>query len=242
MSDNEKTKNPDKNQNSKDKTPSIKGKIPDLTTKDDSQPSESEIFIENESKKNSELESKEMSEEKSDVDSKKESNEESEDELRKKRRKARAERRRKGKTKKTFSKWQMARKGALLLFAVVGAYLMIIHIDLIIQTLLKKNYQVFPLFFQKYLLIPIAFEGGFFLATMVMLYLLGRFIDLPLWPTLLTMIILTHALDFGVKSIISQSDLYYLSLKPWLLRIPGILLTILVGRIVLRLALLREEE
>ncbi len=166
-----------------------------------------------------------------------------EERVREARIKRRRERREALKTKKGrfTSAFQVARKVALIGFAVIGAYLLAVYIDLLFKVFFLKHINFFTPFLQRYLVTPLAFEGGFFVATLVMLYLLGRFVDLALWPTLLSMVLLLHLFDFGVKFVLAQSAFNYNNWRLWLLRAPVILLTVLLGRSVLKWALLREE-
>ncbi len=89
---------------------------------------------------------------------------------------------------------------------------------------------------QKYFVTPLALEGSYIIGITIILYLLGRFVDLKIWPTVISIIILVHLLDFSTKFIINQHHLY-LSMKPWLLRLPGLLIQLLLGSFILKLAL-----
>ncbi|MBU1238428.1 hypothetical protein KJ865_01850, partial [Myxococcota bacterium] len=118
------------------------------------------------------------------------------------------------------SKLQMARKVALVAFAIVGAYLIAIYVDLLLKVFTLKHVHAFHPVLQKYLLAPIAFEGGFLIAQLVVLYLVGRFIDLKLWPTLIAMVAGIHLFDFAVKFVLDQAGFAYLNWRLWALRAP----------------------
>ncbi len=128
------------------------------------------------------------------------------------------------------------RKIALVFFAAVGTYFIIIYLDIILLTFFKKHLYLMSEFVQKYLVTPLALEGSFIIGISLILYLLGRFVDLKIWPTVISIIILVHLLDFSTRFIINQHYLY-LSIRPWLLRIPGLLIQLFLGSFILKLAL-----
>jgi hypothetical protein len=132
-------------------------------------------------------------------------------------------------------------KGAIIFFAVFGAYLISIYFDLWVNMGFTLLLDRAPDFFMKFVAVPIALEAGMGLAGLAVLYMLGRFVDLALWPALISFWIGIHLLDMLMKWLLDQFQYGYGELRVVLLRVPGIILFTVLGFLVFRAALRRGK-
>ncbi|MBU1244727.1 hypothetical protein KKD52_14240 [Myxococcota bacterium] len=132
-------------------------------------------------------------------------------------------------------------KGAIIFFAVFGAYLISIYFDLWVNMGFTLLLDRAPDFFMKFVAVPIALEAGMGLAGLAVLYMLGRFVDLSIWPALISFWIGIHLLDMLMKWLLGQFQYGYGELRVVLLRLPGILLFTVCGYYVFRAALRRGK-
>lgn len=133
-----------------------------------------------------------------------------------------------------------ARIGALIFFGAIAVWFFSGFIDLVINTTILKHHASINETLLKYVIMPISFEFGFFVMTLIILYMMGRFTDLPLKTSVISMYVMVHVVDGIVKYVLSQFSFYYASYMPWLYRLPGALLTFVLGYYVLKIALKRE--
>jgi len=115
-------------------------------------------------------------------------------------------------------------RGAIIFFAVFGAYLISIYFDLWVNMGFTLLLDRVPLVLMKFVAVPFALEAGMGLAGLAVLYLLGRFIELPVWPALISFWIGLHLLDMVMKWLLDQFQYGYGEPRVLLLRLPGLLL------------------
>ncbi len=127
-------------------------------------------------------------------------------------------------------------RGAIIFFAVFGAYLISIYLDLWVNMGFTLLLDRVPLVLMKFVAVPFALEAGMGLAGLAVLYLLGRFIELPLWPALISFWIGLHLLDMVMKWLLDQFQYGYAEPRVLLLRLPGFLLFFLCSFHVFRAA------
>ncbi|MBN2725012.1 MAG: hypothetical protein JXR95_13160 [Deltaproteobacteria bacterium] len=133
------------------------------------------------------------------------------------------------------------RIAALIIFGSIAIWFIAVHLDLVFQTILLKHIQNINPFVAKYILFPVILEIGFIFGTLIILYMMGRFVDLTIWTTILGTIFSVHLIDMAVKFILDQFYFYYWNPKMLLMRIPGILITAFLGKFILGFALKREK-
>jgi len=137
------------------------------------------------------------------------------------------------------SVYRQLHRGAILFFAVFGAYLLSIYLDLWVNMGFTLLLDRMPLFFMKYVAVPVALEAGLGLSGLVILYLLGRFVELAVWPTLISFWLGVHLVDMLMKWLLGQFEYGYGEPRVLLLRLPGLLLFSLCSYFVFRAALKR---
>jgi hypothetical protein len=130
-------------------------------------------------------------------------------------------------------------KGAIIFFAVFGAYLISIYFDLWVNMGFTLLLDRMPDFLMRYVAVPLALEAGLGLAGIAVLYMLGRFVELALWPSLVAFWVGIHGLDILMKWLLDQLQYSYGEPRVLLLRLPGIILFSFLSYPVFRAALRR---
>jgi hypothetical protein len=133
-------------------------------------------------------------------------------------------------------------KGAIVFFAIFGAYLISIYLDLWVNMGFSLLLDRAPDALMKFVAVPLALEAGMGLAGLLVLYLVGRFVDLVFWPVLASFWVGLHLLDALMKWLLGQFEWGYGEPRVLLLRLPGFILFFLLSVKVFRLALRRDKE
>jgi len=133
-------------------------------------------------------------------------------------------------------------KGAIVFFAIFGAYLISIYLDLWVNMGFTLLLDRAPVFFMKFVAVPLALEAGMGLAGLAVLYLVGRFVELALWPTVVSFWIGLHLLDGLMKWLLGQFEWGYGEPRVLLLRLPGLVIFFLISVRLFRIALKREPS
>lgn len=133
-------------------------------------------------------------------------------------------------------------KGAIVFFAIFGAYLISIYLDLWVNMGFSLLLDRAPEAIMKFVAVPLALEAGMGLAGLLVLYLVGRFVDLVFWPVLVSFWVGLHLLDALMKWLLGQFEWGYGEPRVLLLRLPGFILFFLLGVRVFRLALRRDKD
>ncbi len=134
------------------------------------------------------------------------------------------------------------RKSALVFFGVFGAYLISIYLGLWFNMGFSLLVGRAPDFFMKYVAVPLALEGGMGAAAIILLYMLGRFVELRPLPTVIFLWVGLHVLDALMQWMLGAFTLSYGEPQVLALRLPGFILFGVAGWYVLRAALRRGRS
>jgi len=132
-------------------------------------------------------------------------------------------------------------KGAIVFFAIFGAYLISIYLDLWVNMGFSLLLDRAPQVVMKFVAVPLALEAGMGLAGLLVLYLVGRFVDLAFWPVLVSFWVGLHLLDGLMKWLLGQFEGSYGEPRVLLLRLPGVILFFILGIRIFRLAQRRDK-
>jgi len=133
-------------------------------------------------------------------------------------------------------------QGSVVFFGVFGAFFLSIYTGLWVSMGLSLLWDWAPLWFLKFVAVPLALEAGLGLGGAAVLYLLGRFVELPRVAAQVGFWAGLHGLDLLMKWLLGQFPEAYGSLRIWLLRLPVMILFFILGHFAFRAALRRRPD
>ncbi len=132
-------------------------------------------------------------------------------------------------------------RGSVVFFGVFGAYFLSIYLGLWVSMGFSLLLDAAPLWFMKFVAVPLVLEGGLGLSGLAVLYLLGRFVELPLVASQIGFWLGLRALDVLMKFLLGQFADAYGDGRLLALRLPVLALFAVLGHFVFRAALRRHR-
>ena len=132
-------------------------------------------------------------------------------------------------------------QGSLVFFSIFAAFFLSIYLGLWVAMGVSLLIESAPIWFLKFVAVPLVLEAGIGLGGIAVLYLLGRFVELPFVATQIGFWAGLHGLNLLMKWVLGQFTTAYGDTRIWMLRLPAMALFIMLGHFSFRAALRRRQ-